>query len=125
MPVDTKTVIENMPFHVLIEQSDDGLYVAQCIQTGAIAEGRTIEEAETLIKAILENDFQRAVEAGSIASLICAPAPFDVVVRWHEMKGQDPKGFREIPLAVSAGPQRRDVQSEVRISTGVRQASVA
>jgi predicted RNase H-like HicB family nuclease len=125
MPITVETLIESMEFRVLIELAEDDMYVAHCLETGAVAEGDTAEDAEVLIKAILENDFRRAIEAGSIKGLISVPAPYDVVVGWYEMKAADPHGVRRIPLAVTVGPNKRDVQSEVRISTGTRKASVA
>ena len=125
MPPNIETVIEAIDFRVLIELADDSQFVAQCLQTGAVAEGRTVEEAEYLIKAILEHDFQRAIELGSIEGLLSRPAPFEATVRWYEMKAADPDGVRHIPLAVSVGPVRRDVQSEVRVSTQTRKSSIA
>jgi len=125
MPPDIETVIESIDFRVLIELEDDGLYVARCLQTGAVAEGATVEEAEGLIKAILENDFRRAIQLGSIEGLLSNPAPYDVVVQWYEMKAANPEDVRHIPLAVSVAPLKRDVQSEVRVSMRARKSSVA
>lgn len=102
MPIDIETLIESIDFHVLIEQDEqDEACVAHCLETGAVAEGRNIEETEGLIKAILENDFKRAIELGSIEGLISTPVPFDVKVRWYEMKASDPNGVRRVPLAVA------------------------
>jgi hypothetical protein len=125
IPPSIETVIEGIDFHVLIELDDSGVYVAQCLETGAVAEGATVEETEGLIKSILENDFRRAVQLGSIAGLISTPAPYDVKVRWYEMKAADPQGVRRVPLAVSVGTLRRDVQSEVRVSTRTKKSSIA
>jgi predicted RNase H-like HicB family nuclease len=58
MPLKIETVIGSIAFRVLIEPADDGMYIARCLQTGAVAVGATVEEAEMLIKAII----QRAAE---------------------------------------------------------------
>jgi predicted RNase H-like HicB family nuclease len=125
MSPDIETVIEQIDFRVLIEPADNQTYVARCLQTGAVAEGTTIEEAESMIKAILENDFRRAIQVGSLESLLACPAPYETTVRWYEMMALDPNGVRKIPLAVEVGKLKRDVQSEVRVSSRMRGASVA
>jgi predicted RNase H-like HicB family nuclease len=125
MPPDIETVIEGIDFRVLIELEEDGLYVAHCLQTGAVAEGATAEEAEGLIKAILENDFRRAIQLGSIEGLLSTPAPYEFTVRWYEIKAANPEGVRHVPLAISVGALKRDVQSEVRISTRAKKTHIA
>jgi predicted RNase H-like HicB family nuclease len=103
MPPNIETAIEGINFRVLIEPAGDGIYIARCLQTGTVAVGVTVEEAEMLIKAILENDFRRAIELGSVAGLLSQPAEFDVRDALVQTKAADPDGVRQIPLAVTDG----------------------
>jgi hypothetical protein len=104
MPPNIETVIESIGSRVLIEPADDGIYIARCLQTGSVAVGATFEEAEMLIKAILEDDFRRAIQLGSVARLLSRPAPHDVRCPLVQMNAADPDGVRQIPLAVTDGP---------------------
>lgn len=116
MPVDVPTVIEGIPFRIFVGLDEDyGYYVAHCLETGAVATGRSIDEAETMITSILENDIRVAIERGSIESLLNDPAPLDITVRFYETKAQDPDSVRTASLTISEGPIKRGAQSEFRI----------
>jgi hypothetical protein len=94
-----------------------------------VATGETIEEAESSITAVLQNDFRIAIQQGSLKSLFHAPAAFEVTVSWYEMKAASPKSVRrvpvEVPVEVSPGLLKRSVQSEVRIIGKTREGSSA
>lgn len=120
MPPDVPSIIEQIEFRVLIEFEEEyQAYVARCIETGAVASGDTIEEAENSIKAVLENDFRIAITQGSLESLFHSPAAWDINVRWYEMKAHDPEGMRRVAIEVgsSDSPQKRGMHSELRIFT--------
>jgi predicted RNase H-like HicB family nuclease len=116
MQPDVPTIIEQLELRVLVERDEDyGVYLATCIDTGAVATGETIEEAESLIRAVLENDFRIAMERESLDSLFHAEAPWDAKVHWYEAKAADPGSVKKIRLEVAPGAERRSVQSELRI----------
>lgn len=116
MEPDVPSVIEQLELRVLVEFDEDyGVYVGRCIDTGAVATGATIEEAQALLQDILRNDFRSAIEEGSLKSLFHAPAPWDAMVRWYEMKAADPDSVKRIPVEVSPGPEKRGAQSELRV----------
>src|SRR5579859_5576997 len=118
MEPDIPSVIEQLDLRVFVSFDEEyGAYVARCLDTGAVATGATIEEAESLIAAVLQNDFRIAIERGSLKSLLHAPAPFDVTVSWYEMKAADPNSVRRVtvPVELAPGPAKRSVQSELRI----------
>jgi hypothetical protein len=76
MEPDVPSVIEQLELRVLIEFDEDyGVYVGRCIDTGAVATGSTIQEAQSLLQEVLKNDFRIAIEAGSLKSLFHSPAP--------------------------------------------------
>lgn len=126
MTPDIESVIEKMDFRIFIGFEEQfNAYIARCLNTGAVAEGSTIEEAEAMIKQVLENDFRIAIQEGTLRSLLHDPAPWEATVRFYEMKALDPDGAREVPLAVSTGPVKRGVQSQVRVSERHGEASVA
>lgn len=119
MGTDVTSVIGCLDFRVLIEPDDDyGVWVARCIDTNAVATGATPEEAEELIKQVLENDIRIAVREGSIKNLVRARSPFDVIERWHLVQKDSPGSVRKVTLDVPgdvAPTPRRSVQSELKI----------
>jgi predicted RNase H-like HicB family nuclease len=122
MEPDIPAIIEQLDLRVYIEFDEDyQSYVARCIDTGASATGTTIEEAEWLIKEILENDFRIAIEQGTLRSLLHAEPSFDAKIRWYELKAASPESIRRIPLEVPASILRRGVQSELRIIGKIRE----
>ncbi len=128
MEPDLPSIIEQLDLRVFVDFDEDHtLYVARCLDTGAVATGATIEEAESSIMAILQNDFRIAIQEGSLKSLFHAPAPFEVTVSWYEMKTADPTSVRrvpvEVPIQVSLGPVKRSVQSEIRVIGRTREGA--
>jgi len=115
LSVDIPSVIEQMDLRVFIRFDEDyRVYSACCIDTGAVATGETIEEAESLIKSILENDLRHAIREGSLKSLFHSQAPYDAIAGWWEAKAVDPEALKRIALDVSPSPQKRGAQSEFR-----------
>jgi len=126
MEPDLPTIIEQLDLRVFVAYDNDyGVYVARCIDTGAVATGSTIEESETLIQAILANDLRIAMEEGSLKSLFHAEAPWDSKVGWYETKAANPESVRTVRLEVSPGPQKRSVQSELRLIGKTREGSTS
>jgi predicted RNase H-like HicB family nuclease len=126
MKPDLPSIIEQLELRVFIEFDEDyGQYVARCIDTGAVAEGATIEEAELLITEVLKNDFRIAMEEESLKSLFHGESPFEAKVGWYESRTADPSSVKKIRLEVSTEPQRRSVQSELRLIGRPRRRSTA
>ena len=126
MEPDIPAIIEQLDLRVYIEFDEDyQSYVARCVDTGATATGASIEEAESLIKDILENDFRVAIEQGSLKSLLHVEPSFDAKVRWYELKAASPESIRRVPLEIPAGTVRRGVQSELRIIGKTREGTSA
>jgi hypothetical protein len=126
MEPDIPTIIEQLDLRVYIEFDDDyQSYIARCVDTGAIATAATIEEAESLIKGILENDFRIAIEQGSLKSLLHVEPSFDDKIRWYELKAASPNSMRRVPLEIPSGTVKRGVQSELRIIGRTREGSAA
>jgi hypothetical protein len=126
MEPDIPAIIEQLDLRVYIEFDEDyQSYVARCVDTGAIATATTIEEAESLIKVILENDFRIAIEEGSLRSLLHVEPSFDAKVRWWVLKAAAPESIRRIPLEIPASTARRGVQSELRIIGRTREGTSA
>jgi predicted RNase H-like HicB family nuclease len=108
MGTDLTSVIGSLDFRVLIEFDEDyNVWAARCIDTNAVATGATPEEAEFLIKQILENDIRIAVEEGSIKNLVRVRSPFEYVERWHRMKTDNPDNVRPVILDIPDTPEIR------------------
>lgn len=76
MEPDVPSIIEQLELRVLVEFDEDyGVYVGRCIDTGAVATGATIDEAQSSLKEVLQNDLRIAIEQGSLKSLFHAPSP--------------------------------------------------
>lgn len=117
MEPDIERVIENTDFRVFINFDEQyGTYVAHCIDTGAVATGETIEEAEELIKGILGNDFRIAIEQKSLESLFRGrgQAPWEATAGWHEVNAYSPDSLKRITIEVSGSPAKRPAGSERR-----------
>lgn len=132
MEPDLPSVIEQLDLRVFIDFDEDyNTYVARCLETGAVATGATIEEAESLITAILQNDLRIAMEQGSLRSLFSGEKPpFEATVGWYNMKTAYPDSVRRISVDVSLGdvspiPAKRSVQSEIRLIGRNREGSSA
>ena len=126
MEPDLPTIIEQLDLRVFVRFDEDyGVYVARCIDTGAVATGHTIEETETLIQEILANDLRIAMEEGSLKSLFHAEAPWDSKVGWYETKAANPENVKTVRLEVAPGPQKRSVQSEFKLIGKTREGSSA
>ena len=115
MSTDIPSLIEQIDLRVFIKFDEESrVYLACCIDTGAVATGDTVDEAESLIKRILENDLRHAVEDGSLKSLYHAQAPYDAIEGWYVAKTSSPDALKHIRLDVIPGPSKRGAQSEVR-----------
>ena len=125
MEPDFMTVLENLDLRVFAEYDDTyNLYVASCLDTGAVGTGNTLDEAEAVIKQVLENDIQLAMISKSLESLFHACAPPDVRARFYKAKAADPDGMRKITLEIHTLP-KRGVTSELRIGRTRDQSSAA
>lgn len=128
MGLDLPTMIGSMEWRVLVEYDEDyTLWVARCLDTNAVATGETQEEAESLIKEVIENDIRIAVREGSIRNLMHARASYDVYERWFQTKSESPESFRQVALEVPEpeSTPKRSVQPELKFITSRRDSSAA
>lgn len=119
--MDVKSLLANLdPLKLLVEFDEDyQTYLAHCLDTGAVATGSTVDEVQSLITRILENDISIAVRTNSLKSLLHTHAPEDVQIRWLEAKTASPENVRRIELEIPTTDEgvhsKRGVQSELRI----------
>lgn len=132
MGTDLTSLIGSLDFRVLVEFDHDyKVWMARCIDTDAVATAATQEEAEDLIRQVLENDIRIAVQEGSIKSLFHVRSPYEFVERWHSMKLDDPESVRRVTLDVPAAaeiPMKKpagSVQPELRIVSRRKEVSAA
>ncbi len=125
MEIDIYSVVKTLDLRVFVEYDDTYCtYVARCVDTGAVAVGDTPEEAEKAIASVLKSDIRLAVEAGSLKNLLCEVS-FDLKVRWYEIKGSNPV-TKSVIVPIFEGsdstPEKRGVQSELKVFTSTRRA---
>src|SRR5436190_23211656 len=73
------SVVSSLDLKVLIEYDQDyDVYVARCLETGAVATGETPDEASQLMKQTLELDILLAIKANNLDNLFHATATPDV-----------------------------------------------
>jgi predicted RNase H-like HicB family nuclease len=132
MEPDIQLLIETLDFRVFIDFDEDyGVFVARCLETGAVATGKTIEEAESLITSVLQNDFRIATEQKSIKSLLHGrdQTPFEAIEGWYQVRAASPETMKQVTLDISSGPQKRGVQSEhgpkLKVFSKPRESSAA
>lgn len=115
--VDVVKQIETLPWRLLAEYDEQyQSYVAWSIDTGAVASAATLEEVQSLIKRVLENDIRISCEMQNIDNLCRAMAPPEVRVRWSEAAAENPNASRPIMLNLpNQTAEKRGVQTEVRI----------
>lgn len=115
--MDVTQLLESVdPLRLLAEYDEqDQAYVVHSVDTGAVASGRTLEDARALLTGILENDIRIAYTTNSLESLFHSSAPPDVRLRWIEAKAANPGNFEMFTLNPPGDPHRRGVQSELRV----------
>ena len=64
---------------------ESNCYVARCLETGAVAAGRTIDEARQILMDVVRHDALLARRAGGILSLFCKPAGAECELRWQHL----------------------------------------
>lgn len=112
MPADITSIVENLDMKVLAEYDEDyRVYVAHCLETGAVATGSSLDEAEALIKQVLENDISIAIRTSSLESLFHTCAPSDVRTRWYEVKATRPDHVKNIHLDIPLENVSRNILS--------------
>jgi hypothetical protein len=80
--------IAKLALRILEEyDEDEQCYVALCIDNGAIATGRTPEEAHEMIKLVLRSDLRLALDAGSLTSFYRLRADREAIDRWSAAAG--------------------------------------
>jgi hypothetical protein len=128
--MDVRSLLANLdPLKLLVEYDDSSqTYVAHCLDTGAVATGNSLEEAQKLIQDVLENDILIAIRTNSLASLFNTSAPADVRTRWFEARADSPESVTTIELKIPSDPDgvppKRGVQTELRVGK-TKQISVA
>jgi hypothetical protein len=119
--MDVNSLLANLPpLKLLVEfDADYRAYVAYSLDTGAVATGDTVDEAQSLIKRILENDIGIAQRTKNLKSLLHTRAPVDVQIRWLEAKTASPENVQWIELRIPSSDEgvqpKRGVQTELRI----------
>jgi len=113
---DVSGEISSLRLHVLEEySSQDGAYVAQCLETGAVATGETPEETHALIRLVLQSDILLAMESGSLENLFrvrADPAAWD---RWYQANGGGTCEVEDLEI-VPPALEKRGVQSQLSIA---------
>lgn len=124
MDSDIESAVSSLDLKVLTEFDEDyGLYVARCLETGAVATGNTQDEATALIRQTLELDILLALRANNLEGLFQTNAPADVRARWYMAKASS--GLEIVKLNIpDIGTPKRGIQSELRIAK-TREHSVA
>lgn len=105
------------PLRALLE-FDPGykLYVARCLETGSVVTADDAETVREMLKELLEDEIEFAVEHENFANLFSSPASPDVWVKWNNIAAKN--NIETMYISVNAKELRldeREVSSEVQV----------
>lgn len=109
------------PLRALLEfEPSYGVFVGRCLETGSVVTADDMDTIREMLKELLEDEIEFAVEHENFTNLFSNPAPPDVWLRWHREAanlGKAGKQLEVIDLKVDAKEFRLDEQevSSVRI----------
>lgn len=75
------------------------VHVAHCIETGSVVTADSSEQAEEMIKELLEDEILHALKNRNLKNLYSSPASLDVLVKWFNAAQKS--GTRNVPLEVN------------------------
>jgi len=121
-------------FRVWLEQAEDSEhFVAQCLETGAVATADAADTAMSIIEEVLESEAALALDSDDFTNLYASPAPVDVWFKWNAMAEQhDPtETFFEIKSRKkpslepegSAIPKKPAVSSKIEMASSKRKVA--
>jgi hypothetical protein len=112
------------PLKVFVEYDTQyGVYVAQCLQTGHLVTADDPESTKDMIEELLQEEITIAIEKGE-TRLLSNPASMDVWLKW-EMASKTNLDERKITIRAEFPQQlrllvgqRTEVETGIRIATG-------
>jgi len=116
------------PLRALLEfEPNYQVYIGRCLETGSVVTADDMDTAREMLKELLEDEVEFAVEHENFTNLLSNPAPPDVWVRWANAAAKlerEGKPIETVQLSVDATVLRLDEQevSSVKI---VRAAAAA
>jgi hypothetical protein len=105
---------------VLLRYDDKyAVHVAHCIETGNVVTADSSEEAESMIKELLEDEILFALKHQNLKNLFSSPARLDVLVMW--MNAARENGTRNVVLDINfkevelpeIEPQNSNIKNEL------------
>ena len=88
------------------------VFAAHCLETGNVVTADTPGDAKSMIKELLEDEINFALEYKNLRNLFCAPAPMDIWNKWQSAAREN--DIETIPLNVSAREIKLDQDEEVK-----------
>lgn len=118
MDMDINSLLGNIELRILEEfDKEHKVFVAHCLETGAVASATDAASLHTLMKETLQLEITLAVRSGDFDNLWKQQAPPDVWTRWHKAAGAGNKEDSTLTFNITLPTTpRREVKSEIRIS---------
>ena len=95
------------------------VHVAHCIETGNVVTADTPEDAQEMMKELLEDEIAFALQHRNLRNLFSSPAPLDVVIQWvNAAQEKEPTtvyldvNFKELELP-EIEPKNADLKNKV------------
>jgi len=113
------------PLKVFVEYDTQyGIYVAQCLQTGHLVTADDPGTTKEMIEELLQEEITLACGQGDLSRLLSSPAPIEVWIKW-EMASKTSLDERKITIHADFPQQlrllvgqRSEVETEIKIATG-------
>ena len=100
-----------------------GVHVARCLETGHVVTADDATTAIDMMREILEDEINFAIEHQNLPNLFSAPASFDVWVRWRRAVAGQKRKPEMILLNIDARELRLDNEPEVSTELRITSAN--
>jgi hypothetical protein len=100
-----------------------GVHVARCLETGHVVTADDATTAIDMMREILEDEINFAIEHQNLPNLFSTPASFDVWVRWRRAVAGQKRKPEMILLNIDARELRLDNEPEVSTELRITSAN--
>ena len=117
------------PLKVFLEfDTQYGVFVAQCLQTGHLVTADDAVTAKEMIEELLQDEVSSALKDNDISRLLSNPAPMELWFKW-DICSKMPNAIEQRTIRVSGVPEQLrmlvgqdyrvvEVETGIRIATG-------